>query len=1050
MAADISRVRFDPLNDFAGVVLQQGRLLLDADFNDLVALLDRRLRAETCDLTSFGPDPDHAGVAWVPRQTPDAFSVQLTGGVLTIGRGRMYVDGLLAENHGIEPEGFDPLLSEVTGTVDTPYLEQPYWNTPEDLPTAGMRLAYVDVWQREVTHLEDPDLVEIAVGVDATARWQTAWQVRLLEVPTGTTCQTDDDDIPGWLDLISPSDGRLTTDTVEVDEDDPCELPPIGGYRGLENQTYRVEIHEGGDPQTDTVTFKWSRENASVAMPVVEMVSSTVLRLASVGKDDVLRVSTNDWVEIIDDNYEYNGQPGEIRKVTVNDAERTITFTGALPADLQPANAQDAEDRHLRVGRWDQRGVVRDSDGNEITNLDTAGGVIAVPASDATQVVLEHGVVVSFSLAQAGGRFRRGDHWIFHARTADASIDLLDAAPPHGVHHHYARLGILTFPDESETSCRRLWPPLPEAGGGESCDCTVCVSPESHASGVLTVQDAVELVKEQGGGTVCLEAGAYDIGPGVEVDGAYSLRIRGQGPATILTARGEALTITNSVAVTVENLAIVSGVSAPGAVRMRGVIIGKLQELVILSFGSEAGGGSAIELAGVALRVSVRRNVLIGRTGIGVPGGDDIGLFAAAIRIEDNVALAFDRGIDLGGASAYLYECRVSGNDILGPSEAAITATGAVAPGGSLDVVGNKLATRGAGIVVGADALVDGNTVNTWGEGRGTDGIVVDVGGFAVQPGHVRITGNRVNERAEVGIALRTAVQTFMVKQNILDGVGHGIMIQGKGQAERVAIENNEVFDVGIQGDSLGFGAGISVSHATSAAVVGNTVARVGAQFVEAELAGIVAIGAGDVRISGNLVEEFGPPDGGAVGAVGIAVGGPFEQASVSDNAVRFRKGQLSPPDGEWIALLIQAAGEVRTRVADTVGAVPVEGGAVILTGGFAFAAAQAAGHAGVASNSLEGGGQLPAGLVRVSGDVVAEGNQCLYAALEDPSAVVLRGSSVVASSNRLRGERSMLILEVEEDRYAAVGNLCPGGTHLGAPNNEVPDPWRPLNPKVS
>ena len=55
MGADVSRVRFDPLRDFAGVVLQQGRLLLDADFNEFVALLDRRLRAETIDLTSFGP-----------------------------------------------------------------------------------------------------------------------------------------------------------------------------------------------------------------------------------------------------------------------------------------------------------------------------------------------------------------------------------------------------------------------------------------------------------------------------------------------------------------------------------------------------------------------------------------------------------------------------------------------------------------------------------------------------------------------------------------------------------------------------------------------------------------------------------------------------------------------------------------------------------------------------------------------------------------------------------------------------------------------------------
>src|ERR1051326_4759098 len=102
MGADVSRVRFDPLRDFAGVVLQQGRLLLDADFNELVALPDRRLRGEAYDLTSFGPDPDQAGVAWVPRQTPDAFRVTASGGKLSIGRGRMYVDGLLAENHRSE------------------------------------------------------------------------------------------------------------------------------------------------------------------------------------------------------------------------------------------------------------------------------------------------------------------------------------------------------------------------------------------------------------------------------------------------------------------------------------------------------------------------------------------------------------------------------------------------------------------------------------------------------------------------------------------------------------------------------------------------------------------------------------------------------------------------------------------------------------------------------------------------------------------------------------------------------------------------------------
>jgi hypothetical protein len=1044
MAADISRVRFDPLNDFAGVVLQQGRLLLDADFNDLVALLDRRLRAETCDLTSFGPDPDHAGVAWVPRQTPDAFRVELTGGVLTIGRGRMYVDGLLAENHGIEPEGFDPLLSEVTGTVDTPYLEQPYWNTPEPLPESGVHLAYLDVWQREVTYLEDPDLVEIAVGVDATARWQTAWQVRLLEVPAGTTCQTDDDDIPGWLDLISPSDGRLTTDTVEVGEDDPCELSPVGGYRGLENQTYHVEIHEGGDPQTDTVTFKWSRENASVAMPVVEMVSTTVLRLASVGKDEVLRVSTNDWVEIIDDNYEYNGQPGEIRKVTVNDAERTITFTGALPADLQPANAQDAEDRHLRVRRWDQRGVVRDSDGNEVTNLDTAGGLITVPASDATEVVLEHGVVVSFALAEAGGRFRRGDHWIFHARTADASIDLLDAAPPHGVHHHYARLGILTFPD-SETSCRRLWPPLGDGGGG--CECTICLTPESP----IGLQDAVDQIKAVGG-TICLATGVYDIGAGVNITGARSLRIRGQGPATILVARGRALTISQSIAVTVENLAVVSGAAAPSAISVRSVVGATLQDLVVLSYPSEGGGGSAVELSGIGLLLALRRNVLVGRTGVDAGAGDKIGLFAAGLRIDGNVVVGFDRGIDLGGRSAYLYSCRVERNEVLAGEAGGIVATGAVMPGGTLDAVGNKLATSGDGIVVGADATVDSNAVNTLGRSAGADGIVIAAGGFPAAPGHVRITGNRVHDRTGTGIALRTAVRTFMVKENIVADVGSGIAIEGKGSAERVAVDNNELFDVAAsEGADRPFG--IVLMRADSIAVAGNTVTRVGLGATGVPVrAGIVVIAADDIRITGNVVDTVGPQgDGGFLGlAVGIAVSGPFNAASVSDNSARFGSESLAPSEGSWNALLVMSAG------ASNIGhfgagkaVVPVTNGAVVLTNGWGFFAAARTDHAVVASNTLTGGGALPTCFARVAGDIVAEGNHCTHGGGQQPTGVFLQASVITASTNRLTGGDTMIVIRVGEGSFAAVGNLAPGGTHLNNPGNGLPAPWAPLNPTV-
>ena len=38
MGADFSRVRFNPLLDYAGVELEQGRVLLDADVNELMSV----------------------------------------------------------------------------------------------------------------------------------------------------------------------------------------------------------------------------------------------------------------------------------------------------------------------------------------------------------------------------------------------------------------------------------------------------------------------------------------------------------------------------------------------------------------------------------------------------------------------------------------------------------------------------------------------------------------------------------------------------------------------------------------------------------------------------------------------------------------------------------------------------------------------------------------------------------------------------------------------------------------------------------------------------
>lgn len=83
MPLDISRDNFDPHRSFAGVLLQQGRVLLDSEANEQVAIFERRIRAAALD--GMGPSV-------VPRTTPDGFRIALVGGAIFIAPGRLYVD----------------------------------------------------------------------------------------------------------------------------------------------------------------------------------------------------------------------------------------------------------------------------------------------------------------------------------------------------------------------------------------------------------------------------------------------------------------------------------------------------------------------------------------------------------------------------------------------------------------------------------------------------------------------------------------------------------------------------------------------------------------------------------------------------------------------------------------------------------------------------------------------------------------------------------------------------------------------------------------------
>ncbi len=56
--------------------------------------------------------------------------------------------------------------------------------------------------------------------------------------------------------------GKITASTGDISAQGPCLPSPQAAYRRLENQLYRIEVHQGG--ARSQATFKWSRDNGSV------------------------------------------------------------------------------------------------------------------------------------------------------------------------------------------------------------------------------------------------------------------------------------------------------------------------------------------------------------------------------------------------------------------------------------------------------------------------------------------------------------------------------------------------------------------------------------------------------------------------------------------------------------------------------------------------------------------------------------------------------------------------------------------------------------------
>src|SRR3954454_357754 len=100
MKGDFSRRTFAAQKHYSGVLMQQGRVQVDADFNEQQAIGRHRDETETRDViglcgTPLDP-PAHTHASGF-EIAPEVAQQPTT---LTIGAGRYYVDGILCQNEG--------------------------------------------------------------------------------------------------------------------------------------------------------------------------------------------------------------------------------------------------------------------------------------------------------------------------------------------------------------------------------------------------------------------------------------------------------------------------------------------------------------------------------------------------------------------------------------------------------------------------------------------------------------------------------------------------------------------------------------------------------------------------------------------------------------------------------------------------------------------------------------------------------------------------------------------------------------------------------------
>jgi hypothetical protein len=503
MASDRARLSHDSSRDYRAVVLQQGRVCLEADTNEASRLAETALRQDIIDIIG-------------PVGTPDnGYEVKGAGGSVEIGPGSYYVGGWRVALDAPMALGAGP------DEVDL---------DPAPLG-AGRHAIALLLTEQEIGAVEDHALLEVALGGPDTCQ-RTRLMQRAVAVPfEGEDCAAACESLVAALsdegadyDLATAAilpRARLQVAMVAPPAlVDPCDPPASGGYLGADNQLIRVAVSAFNAVRARG-SLVWGYDNAST------------LYRASTADGKVL---TLEGAPIDNDHAPRLGQEVEIlqtRKL-FDHGDVAAADAGLVTTVAQP---YDPDLRRIEIAATLPAGARGDSDHPLFVRLwkEELGFIAGTPVE-----LGDTGLTVTLTLDGGLGALVARPFWSFAARPSTPVIvyprRYLNAPqPPEGPRQWIASLAAVEKRGEQVElldDCRDTFLPLTKIRSG-CCGIVLDADMRGHRDFIQRALDRLRGTR----GTVTLRPGRYRLRKPIRLDGSHKgLTLEGCGEGVFLEA----------------------------------------------------------------------------------------------------------------------------------------------------------------------------------------------------------------------------------------------------------------------------------------------------------------------------------------------------------------------------------------------------------------------------------------------------------------------------------------------------------------------------------